>query len=141
MDKLNGTIALAPHRMQSIALPQAYPEVLNIWDNRFREKLLNVIFVTEDVIPKGSCCDNGRFVFKDCGGWWYNCERWGLSNYTTWIRFGKYGWTLPLATEHQGRCNYSPERITCPLPDNCQSRIPKNEASFCKEIPNIEKYQ
>ena len=90
--------------------------------------------------PIGSCCDNGRFIFKDCGNWWYNCENWGLQNYTQWIQFGSNGFTMPLGTEHKGRCQYSSDKITCPLPKDCSRKLPKIETEICQEIPNIEKY-
>ena len=59
--------------------------------------LVDVELITEnETVAVGSCCDNGRFIFKECGNWWYNCEQWGLQNYTQWVRFGKFGFTMPL---------------------------------------------
>lgn len=95
--------------------------------------------VTEDARnPKGSCCDNGRFVFKNCGNWWYNCQDWGLLNYTQFVRFGENGFTMPFGTEHQGRCVYSPAKIMCPIPPTCNKRLPKSINDVCGEILNIE---
>ena len=101
--------------------------------------MANVELITQDLIHiKGSCCDNGRFIFKDCGSWWYNCENWGASNYTTWIQYSEYGFSMPLGTEHKGRCQYFPEKRTCPIPEDCSKRSPKTRQEVCQEIPNRE---
>jgi len=102
-----------------------------------------VALETEDAyLPKGSCCDNGRFDFRDCGNWWYYCPNYGLANFTTWIRFGEHGFTLPLGTEHRARCLYSRQRKTCSLPTGCKYRVPRQGAApdgVCGEMPSVSR--
>ncbi len=88
---------------------------------------------------KGTCCDNGRFIFRNCGNWWYNCESYGLSDIKTWVKIGDYGFPFPLATAHKGQCLYSPERIKCNVDKDCLTPIPETTSEICKEIPNIVK--
>ena len=107
--------------------------------------------------PKGSCCDNGRFIFKDCNNWWYNCKEYGLINSETWLLFTSQerfenvnknqskisSYSFPVITEHQGRCKYSKRRKKCPIPINCKNWIPNEEdygmKKVCDEIPKIDK--
>ena len=49
----------------------------------------------------------------------YFCEKWGVSNYTTWLKFSEHGYTNALVTEHEGTCAYSPQHRRCPLPAKC----------------------
>ena len=98
----------------------------------------DVNVLQEDYLsPRGSCCDNGRYVFKDCGNWWYNCEDYGLQNFT-WIRFGSDAFTLPLGTEHQAKCSYNKTSTICPLPASCDRRIPRTVKEICPEYPIVE---
>ncbi len=98
---------------------------------------------------KGSCCDNGRFVFKPCHNFWYYCNQWGLSNYSScWIRHGEDGFTFPCGSAHQSKCDYSSEKRLCPIPDSCNGErgvitiddTVNNGKILCTEIPNIEFY-
>lgn len=118
IDRHNKTLVLVPHRMQSITLPKTFPkEIQRLWSHKKVQNLESMKLVTEEYLrPKGSCCENGRLVFPSCGNWWYNCEDFGLQNYTTWIRFGANAFTMPLATEHGATCRYSRRRGACPLP-------------------------
>ena len=83
LDNTEGSVALIPHRMQTIPLPQAFPEhTRKLWSKNTLESLENVNLIVESAaMPRGSCCDHGRFHFADCGNWWYNCKEWGLRNY------------------------------------------------------------
>lgn len=96
--------------------------------------------VTEDgTTAVGSCCDDGRYAFKDCGNWWYNCHEYGLADLKTWLRFGKNGFTMSL-TEHKGRCAYSPVRVRCAVPVECSyenSEHPADISLICREVPSV----
>jgi hypothetical protein len=106
--------------------------------NKYFNSLKHVNLVTESYAnPAGSCCDDGRFRFRDCGNWWYYCREWGLGNYSTWVRFGPRGFTAPLATEHAARCEYRAERVVCPAPEDCKRRSARNVADICSEMPHI----
>lgn len=61
--------------------------------------------------PIGSCCDNSRFNFKECGNWWYYCEKLNLKNHTVWLKYSSDGFTMPLSTEHQRICSYPSNQI------------------------------
>lgn len=129
---------------QTIAMPKLYPKFLKLWSgNRWQEHLIEGLrtkrIIMEHEDPLGSCCDNGRFYFANCGNWWYNCEHWGLRNFTDWIRFGEYGYTLPLGSEHGARCTYSEARKLCPVPLHCQARVPSRADEICGEVPNVER--
>jgi hypothetical protein len=90
--------------------------------------------VEDPLIPRGSCCDAGRFQFGDCGAWWYNCPKWGLQNYSQWIQYGEYGFTMPTATEHQARCSYSAVKQVCDLTgSNCNRKMPRAKNEVCGE--------
>ena len=67
-----GSISLIPHRMQTIPLPQSFPEhTRKLWTENTLESLANVTVIIEDYLtPRGSCCDHGRFHFADCNAWW-----------------------------------------------------------------------
>ena len=66
-----------------------------------------------------------------------------LCIYSTWIRFGSAGFTLPLGTEHAARCQYSSRRMDCPVPWTCEvlnnydERNMSSIASLCDEMPLI----
>lgn len=108
--------------------------------NTYRLKSVEII-VEDAVSPIGSCCDDGRFVFADCGNWWYNCPFYGIQNYTKWLRFGPNAYTLPTGTEHRAKCSYYSSKITCPLPASCDLRraLPGRAKEICKEMPQIVK--
>jgi hypothetical protein len=93
----------------------------------------------DDRVSRGSCCDDGRYVFAPCGNWWYNCPNWGLANYTQWIRFSRAGFTMPTGSEHGAKCTYSPEKRVCPRPQECKRRVPVQFPDICDEIPTIER--
>ena len=104
-------------------------------------RLKHVSLISEAVSNiRGSCCDDGRFIFKECGNWWYNCQTYGLRNLTSFFRFGTNGFTMSL-TEHMGRCVYSPSRRACELPADCseqRSQRPQSAAEMCREVPSVE---
>jgi len=144
IDNSGGRWALAPHRLQTIALPRLYPDFKHLWKtNKWQDHLVEslqdkrVIIEHED--PLGSCCDDGRFYFAPCGNWWYNCPEWGLRNFTDWMRFGTQGYSLPTGTEHGARCLYSEMRKLCPVPIKCPARVPNNDKEICPEVPRAEK--
>ncbi len=90
-------------------------------DSAFR--INDVKLIIEDLFhPRGSCCENGRYEVASCEGWWYQCKQWGLRNISPWFKFGNYGFTFPAATEHRGRCIYSPQKHLCDLPQHCPMR-------------------
>ncbi len=33
------------------------------------------VFTENLSLSTGSCCDNGRYIFANCGNWWYNCPK------------------------------------------------------------------
>lgn len=143
IDASRGRYAVSPHRMQTIAMPRLYPDFKDAWKNsryngHLPAQLEHVRIITEHEDPLGSCCDDGRFVFSDCKNWWYNCQGWGLRNYTDWIRFGSHGYTQPTGSEHAARCRYTEFRQLCPAPRGCASRVPLSDREVCGEMPNIE---
>lgn len=77
--------------------------------------------IIEKSRARGSCCDDGRWIFPSCGNMWYNCQEFGLINMTEWIKFGTYGVTMALTTEHLGRCKYYEKQVTCPIPPDCKT--------------------
>eukprot|EP01034_Spumella_vulgaris_P025124 gene25124-31543_t len=113
VDYNDGFTMLLPHRMQTLPMLPADTSSPSVDPTDPRRSLslsavpvreapvLTVENITESV---GSCCDNGRYLFKDCGSWWYNCPLWGKVNLHHWIQFDRTGLTMPLATEHQ--CHY-----------------------------------
>ena len=100
-------------------------------------------FVAENILfPSGSCCDDGRFVFKDCKNWWYNCEEYGLTDSEKWLLLTNSeikksskenplssvkSFSVPLITEHKGKCKYSETRQLCPMPKSCKQRVPDED--------------
>lgn len=76
--------ALLPHRMHTSILPFVYPEIRNVENEKppkksvFLENLQNINVINLDTEGSdGSCCDDGRFVFKRCTeGFWYRCSEW-----------------------------------------------------------------
>ena len=90
--------------------------------------LPNATIITLDYDEReASCCDNGRLIVHPCGQWWYQCPDWGLVNVNPWLQFGKHGYTTPSATAHKGLCTYSKTRQLCPLPTDCEERIPSKD--------------
>jgi hypothetical protein len=104
-------------------------------------RLRHVTLISEGVGNiRGSCCDDGRYLFKECGNWWYNCQTYGLRNLTNFLRFGANGFTMSL-TEHMGRCVYSPTRRTCERPIECSQQMsarPQSVKELCREVPSVE---
>jgi hypothetical protein len=71
----------------------------------------------------GSCCDGGRYeIAMPCMRqegyksvlWWYQCTDYGLKNISTWMKFGRFGFTFPLTTVHRRFCHYSSQQSDCP---------------------------
>ena len=147
IDKSETYFLAVPHRMQTISLLQDFPSAVHHhWPKDSPQNIPDVHLITENSTQvMGSCCDNGRYQFGNCGGWWYNCKEFGLKNHKDWIRFGRHGLTMPLSTEHQATCRYSRARVVCPMPDKCKFRTPrwisKKEyaADVCEEMPIIRK--
>ncbi len=54
-----------------------------------------------------------------------------------WIRFGRYGLTAPLTTEHMGKCRYHPQKRFCDLPVDCHNRVPSKLDQMCREMPQL----
>jgi hypothetical protein len=155
IDSRDGKDILVPHRMQvnlhltlscSHLTLQTLPLYQNIpsphsdgWNYQI---LSGVNLITESTLAEvpGSCCDNARFAFRDCGNWWYYCQQWGVKNHTVWLQYGSNGFTMPLSTEHQGICSYSPNQILCPLPavsPTCDGRTKNhryNTSALCGEV-------
>ena len=124
LDTQNRTLIVTPHRMYTALLPAVYPDLDKYLMPWRKFNLAYVDLITESpVIAKGSCCDNGRFIFRSCKNFWYMCKQWGLNNYTTWLRYGEDGYPMPTGTTHQARCSYSPDRRLCPVPNaDCDYR-------------------
>ncbi len=102
--------------------------------NHYKTMQDKEVVVEDPVEPRGSCCDDGRFVFPDCGNWWYNCPFFGLHQAETWVQFNepnqKYGsYAYPLMTEHKAKCKYSTTKQLCPVPTREQS---------CDDCQNVE---
>ena len=72
----------------------------------------------------------------------------GAVNYTTWLRFGRNGFTFPTGTEHAAKCSYSNTKVLCPINDafkketahynekdsqSCEKRIPTKADEVCTE--------
>lgn len=98
---------------------------------------MNLITEPSLLEPIGSCCDNARFDFPDCGNWWYYCQKWGIINHTVWLQYSPDGFTMPLSTEHQGICSYSPNQRLCELPKSrCDGKIKNryNTSLLCGEV-------
>ena len=67
----------------------------------------------------------------------YFCERWGVRNYTTWLKFGENDFTNALVTEHQGMCAYNESMMRCRLPPNCtisSQTVPKGVSKWEREV-------
>lgn len=71
VDKSQGHFTAIPHRMQTIPLVKDFPEkVRPHFDKGSPQQLPDVILVQENVTSAfGSCCDDGRFEYGDCGTW------------------------------------------------------------------------
>jgi hypothetical protein len=104
-------------------LPKSMHNVFEA-DSSFR--IDKVDLVIEDLYhTRGSCCEHGKYEVAPCYGWWYQCKEWGIQDMSPWFKFGNYGFTFPPATEHRGKCNYSPHKRICDLPANCNIRTPR----------------
>eukprot|EP01034_Spumella_vulgaris_P023674 gene23674-29917_t len=145
IDSSNGTFVAIPHRMQTLTLKQDFPSSLHsLWGAAHAQDVPHAQVVVEDVhATRGSCCSNGDVEVARCYGWWYQCVDYGLKNFTTWMKFGENGFTMPLVTEHKATCEYHAERHLCEVPSDCVNRIPSvpsgvdrplRGADVCKEI-------
>lgn len=153
LDNSDGRFAMVPHRMQTLPLAKTIkrPDLQNKFYNHPASQHLNlpnVSIVQLDLYESaGSCCDSGRLNVAPCGRWWYQCPDWGLKSMDPWMRFGTNGFTTPTATIHKGYCTYSEERKLCPIPEECQDRIPSREPDgtpatgmdLCDEIKIVRK--
>ncbi len=131
IDDSGGTFVVVPQRMQTLPAKQDFPGYLHHkWrQDKQAQNIPGLEIVVEDIHrARGSCCDDGDLVVEKCGaGWWYQCPDYGIRNMTTWLKFGSSGLTMPPCTEHQFVCKYHPERVQCPLPPDCDTRIPKRK--------------
>lgn len=44
-----------------------------------------------------------------------------------WMKFGDAGLTFAPSTAHKGKCQYSGNRRTCPIPLGCRARVPRKK--------------
>jgi hypothetical protein len=94
---------------------------------------------------KGSCCDDGRYRIKEMPkgcDWpmWYECKHYIDVPMAEWIKFGRYGLTAPLTTEHLGKCRYYSFRNKCDVPKDCNdtsSIFASDGSKICSEISKI----
>jgi hypothetical protein len=97
------------------------------------------VFIENGTTTQGSCCDDGRYYKKEgskvCQNYWYYCPNMHEYTMAEWFKFGRFGLTMPLTTEHLGKCRYFPEKRLCDLPMNCKNRIPVSQGDACGEIP------
>eukprot|EP01034_Spumella_vulgaris_P025887 gene25887-32394_t len=152
VDYNDGFTMLLPHRMQTLPMLRTLPWLAD--KNSPNDTAVSAVHmrttvhvenVTESV---GSCCDNGRYKFADCGNWWYNCKQHGKINLHYWLQFDKTGLTMPLSTEHMGNCVYSPTKQLCSVPGECKYRTlpdfgpgklaPEGRDYFCGEMPLVQ---
>jgi hypothetical protein len=105
------------------------------WPRGHPQDIPNVQVVTENLFQiKGSCCGTIEYSVNTSlcvrGGWWYQCRDYGLRNFTTWLKFGEYGFTMPPVTPHLRACEYHSNPVKqCPVPTDCDFPIPR-KASF-----------
>jgi hypothetical protein len=57
-----------------------------------------------------------RYRQKQSRPQWAACTEWGARNFSTWLRVGPDGFTMPPVTVHLAQCTYSRQRELCPLP-------------------------
>lgn len=77
LDTQNKSLIAVPHRMHTLLLPEVYPELSRFIPKSRKILLSKVNLVTEGQnYATGSCCDNGRYVFENCGNFWYMCKKW-----------------------------------------------------------------
>ncbi|KAJ1417689.1 hypothetical protein B484DRAFT_434171 [Ochromonadaceae sp. CCMP2298] len=130
LDRGGGRFVMVPHRMQTLPLAQTMqgPDKQALLRVFRQHKYLShpqAEIVTLDLQAQpGSCCDHGRYTVASCGRWWYQCDDWGLRDLSPWLQFGPTGYTTVAASTHKGACTYSPTRQLCPLPPECQARVP-----------------
>ena len=136
---------------QNIPIKQSFPkEFHHLWrEPRTSQQNIPDIKVYQQSLRRnnvGQCCDNGRFHFSQCNTWWYHCPKWGLANYTAWVKFGDHGLYSPAGTVHQATCKYSNEAnpAPCPLKDGCDVRVPQRigepgsgKYDFCEEYHKV----
>lgn len=146
VDFNHGFTMLLPHRVQTLNLLKKLP-----WHEGSSEAekavQMSTIMITENITEAaGSCCDNGRYKFAECGNWWYWCPKWGTLSLHYWMQFDKTGLTMPMITEHQANCVYSPQRQLCTVPAECKYRTlprlgPQEDPQkdyFCHEMPLVQ---
>jgi hypothetical protein len=90
----------------------------------YRLPSAQLINVKDSFKYRGSCCDGGRYeIAMPCMRqegyksvlWWYQCTDYGLKNISTWMKFGRFGFTFPLTTVHRRFCHYSSQQSDCPI--------------------------
>ena len=146
IDIMQGNLILVPHRMQTLPTAKGFPKSYHhFWDSTSSLYDMNIQIISENYYSDtaaGSCCDNGRYVFQDCGSWWYHCKEYGLKNHNVWLRFGRSGYTMPLSTEHQATCSYSRTKKVCELPPGCNTNarsFVSKDSKVCGEYPVVRK--
>ncbi len=97
------------------------------------------LYIENGTDTRGSCCDDGRYYMIEgksiCSYPWYYCAHMHEYTMAEWIKFGRYGLTMPLTTEHLGKCRYYPQKRFCDVPVACHNRIPTSQKDTCDEIP------
>lgn len=101
------------------------------------------LIIERGLVSKGSCCDDGRYIKTErfgCDNFWYYCS--SMHEYTLkeWIKFGRYGLTAPLTTEHLGKCRYYPDKRICDVPRDCMIVSNMNSSdgqAICGEVPKV----
>lgn len=64
---------------------------------------------------------------------WAACTDWGARNFSTWMRVGPDGFTMPPVTVHLAQCRYSAERELCALPPRSAST--SFDSGTCHRMP------
>lgn len=76
----------------------------------------------------------------------YNCDKFGKINLHYWMQFDKTGLTMPMITEHQANCLYTPHRQLCTVPGTCRYRtlpnlgpdVDPDQDYYCGEMPLVQ---
>lgn len=116
--------------LQTLPLAQDFdPSLRQFFPDKHALNIHNAsIRVEHSLEARGSCCDAGRYIIAPCkNGWWYQCEDWGLQNMSPWMKFGDSGFTFVPSSAHKGKCQYSGNRRTCPIPHGCRARVPRKK--------------
>ena len=64
---------------------------------------------------------------------WATCTEWGARNFSTWMRVGSDGFTMPPVTVHLAHCRYSKERELCAMPPRAAKT--SYASGSCSRVP------